>query len=78
MSKLLMSGFDLMFLGMITVFVFLTILVLGTQLMSYTLGQLVGPDKEIQPSQVPAVDADGQEVAAVVAAVSSVYKSLNQ
>jgi len=73
-----MSGFDLMALGMITVFVFLTILVLGTQLMSYTLGQLVGPDKELQPTPAPNIDADAQEIAVVAAAVSSIYKSLNK
>ena len=60
-SDLLYQGFELMLVGMGTVFVFLTLLVVATQIMSMLVLRKENPGKGDQ--------ATPQEVAAIAAAI---------
>ncbi|WP_108126809.1 OadG family protein [Saccharospirillum mangrovi] len=73
MSDLMMSGFELMLLGMGTVFVFLTVLVIGTSAMSRLI-MLVPGTPEPEPKRSNRANRDDlSEVAAVAAAVKAVH-----
>ncbi len=73
MSELMLGGFSLMLLGMGTVFVFLTILVIGTTIMSRLVMRWhVAPEPEPKRGSRKPKD-DLSEVAAVAAAVKAVH-----
>lgn len=76
MSELLSAGVDLMLLGMVTVFVFLTLLVFGTRTMSVVLNTLITPEHDVPgPALAGAGYQDEQEIAAVAAAVLARHQS---
>lgn len=62
MSGLLAAGVELMLIGMGTVFVFLTILVFATMLMSFLVQKLM-------PSEQSRSDVQQEEVAAIAVAI---------
>ena len=75
MSELILEGVDLMVMGMGTVFVFLSILVIGTSIMSQIIMRLPA-SKEIEVSRTksrrkPAEDLT--EIAAVAAAAKLIH-----
>jgi oxaloacetate decarboxylase gamma subunit len=74
MSELIMDGVNLMVMGMGTVFVFLTVLVIGTHLMSQIIMRLpASAEPEVTKSTASrASNEDLAEVAAVAAAVKLV------
>lgn len=75
-GNLLNQGFTLLIYGMGTVFTFLTLLVIGTTLMSKMVSKLF-PEAEIEPVLQPgrpATQADAQ-LAAVIAAAIHQYRS---
>ncbi|PTY37151.1 hypothetical protein BGP77_07735 [Saccharospirillum sp. MSK14-1] len=73
MSNLMMNGLELMLLGMGTVFVFLTVLVIGTFVMSRLIMLAPGnPEPESKRAGRSGRD-DLSEVAAVAAAVKAVH-----
>lgn len=79
MSDLIQGGLNLMVMGMGTVFVFLTILVFGTTLMSQIIMRMPST-QEIEKSSAgskrsSASNEDLAEVAAVAAAVRLIHKS---
>ena len=75
MSELILEGVDLMVMGMGTVFVFLSILVLGTSLMSQIIMRLPASKEAENTSsktrRKPAEDLS--EIAAVAAAAKLVH-----
>ena len=76
MSELIREGATLMIMGMGTVFVFLTVLVFGTTIMSQIIMRLPASneiDHSSQRTRRPEQD-DLTEVAAVAAAVKMVHK----
>ncbi|MCH8533347.1 MAG: OadG family protein [Saccharospirillum sp.] len=76
MSDLLQEGLNLMLMGMGTVFVFLTVLVIGTTLMSKLVG-LTTSQSDIDSkarSQSTAAREDLTELAAVAAAVKVIHE----
>lgn len=75
MSELLAAGIDLMVLGMFTVFVFLSFLVLGTKVMSLSLAAFNKPEADQNVSHAINVNSIDQEIAAIAAA--AVFKSKN-
>ena len=77
MSELLTAGIDLMILGMFTVFVFLSFLVLGTKVMSLSLAAFNKPEVDLNASHAINVNSNDQEIAAIAAAAAAVFKSKN-
>lgn len=74
MSELLTEGFSLLIMGMGTVFVFLTVLVIGTTLMSRIINRFFGqPEPEPRGKRRSAAAEDLSELAAVAAAVRAVH-----
>lgn len=74
MSDLMMNGLNLMLLGMGTVFVFLTLLVIGTFSMSRLVMMMPGAaEPDAQSSGRAPAREDLVEVAAVAAAVRAVH-----
>ncbi|WP_028670137.1 OadG family protein [Saccharospirillum impatiens] len=74
MSEFLREGFSLLFMGMGTVFVFLTVLVIGTTLMSKIINRFFGlPEPEAKGKRRPSTAEDLSELAAVAAAVKAVH-----
>lgn len=75
MSELIQDGVNLMVMGMGSVFVFLTLLVFGTMLMSKIIMQMPGSVEPESPSKAPNRPSgeDLAEVAAVVAAVKQIH-----
>lgn len=74
MSELLTEGFALLIMGMGTVFVFLTVLVIGTTLMSRIINRFFGlPEPEPKRKRRPGPAEDLSELAAVAAAVKAVH-----
>lgn len=74
MSELMLGGLNLMLLGMGTVFVFLTILVIGTTIMSRLIMRWHdAPEPEPKRGGRPKPKDDLSEVAAVAAAVKAVH-----
>lgn len=76
MSELIREGVNLMVMGMGTVFVFLTLLVIGTTLMSKIIMHLPGSAEPEGASSAPGRSASGDlaEVAAVAAAIKQIHK----
>lgn len=73
MSDLMMNGFELLLLGMGTVFVFLTVLVIGTTAMSRLI-MLTPGNAEPEPKRSNRASRDDlSEIAAVAAAVKAVH-----
>lgn len=64
-SGLLTQGFELMLVGMGTVFVFLTALVYATMLMSRLVGRFLPAPRTPEPAELSEAD----EVAAITAAI---------
>lgn len=75
MSELLASGVDLMILGMLTVFVFLSVLVVGTKLMSFIILRFETTKQDITTQPMMVSSNNDQELAAVAAAVTAVFNS---
>lgn len=74
MSDLMLDGLELMLLGMGTVFVFLTLLVIGTTIMSRIVMRMPdAPDPEPKRRARSSDKDDLAEVAAVAAAVKAVH-----
>ncbi|MDB2449060.1 OadG family protein [bacterium] len=73
MSNLMMNGFELMLLGMGTVFVFLTLLVIGTLAMSRLVMLAPGTPEPDSKRAGRGNRDDLSEVAAVAAAVKAVH-----
>lgn len=74
MSELLIEGLSLLLMGMGTVFVFLTVLVIGTTLMSRIINRFFGtPEPEPKGKRRTAPAEDLSELAAVAAAVKVVH-----
>jgi len=65
-SELLTQGFELMLVGMGTVFVFLTALVCATTLMSHLISRF----SAAPAAETPAVTSDDDEIAAITAAIT--------
>lgn len=76
MSDLWASGFSLMVLGMGTVFVFLTLLVISTSLMSSIVGRFF-PEKSAPDATPNTVSYRDAELAAVAAAAVHASRSQN-
>lgn len=74
MSEILSSGVELMLLGMSTVFVFLTILVVATTLMSSILGKQSAAEAEHNRNLVSVNTTADQEIAAVAAAAFAQHR----
>jgi oxaloacetate decarboxylase gamma subunit len=74
MSELLSEGLMLMLMGMGTVFVFLTVLVIGTTIMSRVITRFFGlPEPEPKRKKRTSSAEDLSELAAVAAAVKAVH-----
>lgn len=73
MSELFTDGLHLMILGMGVVFVFLTILVIATYLMSLLIRLTHQPEIEPASIGVSTVAVRHQEIAAVAAAVRAMH-----
>lgn len=76
MSELVSQGANLMVMGMGTVFVFLTILVIGTTLMSQVIMRLPQAEAETSVGR-SASSGNGQEELADIAAVAAVVKRVS-
>lgn len=75
MSDFLREGLNIMLLGMGTVFVFLTVLVIGTTLMSKLVGLTTSQsDIDSKARSQPAAREDLTELAAVAAAVKVIHE----
>lgn len=78
MPEIILAGFNLMVMGMGSVFVFLILLVLGTKLMSKVLLALPGGiEAEVKPrlSNRGATQDDLHEIAAVAALVKATHSN---
>lgn len=74
MSDLLREGLTLLMMGMGTVFVFLTVLVIGTTIMSRVVNRFFGlPEPEPTRKRRSPSAEDLSELAAVAAAVKAVH-----
>ena len=73
MDSLLSYGFTLMWIGMGTVFVFLVVLVLATQVMSAVINKLY-PEKVFIPEDVPSVQGIDEETFAVIKEAIRVHR----
>ena len=73
MNSLLSDGFTLMWIGMGTVFVFLVVLVLATQVMSAVINKLY-PGKASIPEDTPSVQAMDDETLAVIKEAIRVHR----
>ena len=73
MGSLLSDGFTLMWIGMGTVFVFLVVLVLATQVMSAVINKLY-PEKVFIPEDVPSVQGIDEETFAVIKEAIRVHR----
>lgn len=74
MSQLMQDGLQLMLTGMGTVFVFLTLLVIGTSIMSRIVMRMPdAPEPDSKRKARPSSKDDLAEVAAVAAAVKAVH-----
>ena len=78
MSELMSGGINLMIMGMSTVFIFLAILLVGTNLMSFLIKQLPAPavpEPAAKAARPQAANAEAlTEVAAVAAAARQFHK----
>lgn len=75
MSDLIQEGLNLMLMGMGTVFVFLTVLVIGTTLMSRLIGLTSSQSDIDSKARTPsAAREDLTELAAVAAAVKVIHE----
>ncbi|MCW8889686.1 MAG: OadG family protein [Sedimenticola sp.] len=77
-SNLLTEGVNLMFLGMGSVFVFLTVLVLAMSAVAYLVRTLFKDDsREIVSPQlvIPQTETEGGELIAVIAAAINRYRA---
>ena len=73
MDSLLSDGFTLMWIGMGTVFVFLVVLVLATQVMSAVINKLY-PEKVFIPEDTPSVQGINEETFAVIKEALRVHR----
>jgi oxaloacetate decarboxylase gamma subunit len=73
MNSLLSDGFTLMWIGMGTVFVFLVVLVLATQVMSALINKFY-PDKVFIPEDMHSVQAIDDETLAVIKEAIRVHR----
>ena len=73
MNSLLADGFTLMWIGMGTVFVFLVVLVLATQVMSAVINKLY-PEKVFIPEDTPSVRGIDEETFAVIKEAIRVHR----
>lgn len=76
MSELIQGGVNLMIMGMGSVFVFLTLLVFGTMLMSKIIMQMPGAAESETPSKTSKRNSgeDHAEIAAVAAAIKQIHQ----
>lgn len=75
MTEMLSSGIDIMLLGMGTVFVFLTILVLSTMLMSKIMTHVAQPEAEKNLIPTAYNQSNDNELVAVAAAVTALVRA---
>ena len=73
MNSLLSDGFTLMWIGMGTVFVFLLVLVLATQIMSAFINKFY-PEKVFIPEDMNSVQAMDDETLAVIKEAIRVHR----
>ena len=73
MDSLLSDGFTLMWIGMGTVFVFLVVLVLATQIMSAFINKFY-PEKVFIPEDMHSVQAMDDETLAVIKEAIRVHR----
>ncbi len=73
MDSLLSDGFTLMWIGMGTVFVFLVVLVLATQVMSAVINKLY-PEKVFILEDTPSVQGIDEETFAVIKEAIRVHR----
>jgi oxaloacetate decarboxylase gamma subunit len=73
MNSLLSDGFTLMWIGMGTVFVFLVVLVLATQVMSSLINKFY-PEKVFIPEDMHSVQAIDDETLAVIKEAIRVHR----
>jgi oxaloacetate decarboxylase gamma subunit len=73
MDSLLSDGFTLMWIGMGTVFVFLVVLVLATQVMSALINKFY-PEKVFIPEDMHSVQAIDDETLAVIKEAIRVHR----
>ena len=73
MNSLLSDGFNLMWIGMGTVFVFLVVLVLATQVMSALINKFY-PEKVFIPEDMHSVKAIDDETLAVIKEAIRVHR----
>ena len=73
MDSLLSDGFTLMWIGMGTVFVFLVVLVLATQIMSAVINKLY-PEKVFILEDTPSVQGIDEETFAVIKEAIRVHR----
>ena len=73
MNSLLSDGFTLMWIGMGTVFVFLVVLVLATQIMSAFINKFY-PEKVFIPEDMNSVQAMDDETLAVIKEAIRVHR----
>lgn len=79
MSELMSGGINLMVMGMSTVFIFLALLVIGTNLMSFVIKQLPEPAVEPQAAASAArPKAESNELLAEVAAVAAAARQIHK
>lgn len=68
-DSIIQQGADLMLFGMGTVFVFLTVLVITTQIMSALMARYFPEPEKLQPVTVPAGQVDARTRAIIKAAI---------
>lgn len=77
MSELMSGGFTLMIMGMCTVFIFLALLVIGTNIMSTVIRRFF-PEPVVANAAPVRSQADNSEVLAEVAAVAAAVKLIHK
>lgn len=76
MSELMSGGINLMVMGMATVFIFLALLVVGTNLMSFVIKQLPAAPEPARGAVRP--QAENSEVLTEVAAVAAAARQFHK